>query len=129
MSQPSALSAKPSEGTYSGSCSVGHNKPPQSIITHSPFHLSFTHELVQHNQQYKKFGPFQFSNRQIIISKYMSDTLLFPWAPAGIVQGEARTTKGGLAREVAAWGVLGAEPAGRRRSFQKFWKKSMKNLQ
>ena len=39
-----------------------------------------------------------------------------------------RSTKGGLIRRVAAWGVPGAEPpdAG---GFQKFCKKSMKNKQ
>ena len=41
--------------------------------------------------------------------------------------GEARSTKGGLVRGVAAWGVPGADPAGRRRFFQKICKKSMKN--
>ena len=50
-------------------------------------------------------------------------------APAGIFRGEARSTKGGLVRESLRGGFRGAEPPGRRRSFQKFCKKSMKSLE
>ena len=38
-------------------------------------------------------------------------------------EGEAMSTKGGLVKGVAAWGVPGAEPPGRWRTFQKICKK------
>ena len=44
-------------------------------------------------------------------------------------RGGSEVHHGRASKGVAAWGVPGAEPPGRRRSFQKICKKSMKNLQ
>ena len=48
--------------------------------------------------------------------------------PRHFFGGEVRSTWGGLGSGVAAWGVPAGGAPGRRRSFQKICKKSMKNL-
>ena len=48
--------------------------------------------------------------------------------PGDFFGGGVRSTRGGLVRGDAVWGVPGAGAHGRRRSFQKVCKKSMKNL-
>ena len=47
-------------------------------------------------------------------------------APVGIFRGEARSTKGGLVRGVAAWGFRGAEPPDAWEVFKKFVKNQWK---
>ena len=59
--------------------------------------------------------------------KKIAKNALFTLEPAGIFPGEARSTKGVLVRGSPRGGFRGAEPPGRRRSFQKVCKKSMKN--
>ena len=44
-------------------------------------------------------------------------------ARRNFVRGEARSTRGGVGRGVAAWGFREAEPPGRRRCFQTIYKK------
>ena len=61
--------------------------------------------------------------------KKIAKNALFTLAPAGIFSGGGEVNQGRACSGVAAWGVPGAEPPGRRRSFEKNCKKINEKLQ
>ena len=71
----------------------------------------------------KNFGKFW----KIFLRNFLK-MHYFQERPRDFIGGEVRSTRGGLVRGVAAWGVPGGGAPGRRRNFQKICKKSMKNL-